>query len=40
MMRADDLTLHIYPIKTEMNGTQQIPTSHVYYKDGSELMCS
>ena len=36
-MRADALNLHVYPAGTEMTGTKQIPTSHVYYKDESEL---
>ena len=37
MMRADTLNLHVYPVRTKMNGTQQTPTSHVYSKDNSKL---
>ena len=37
IMRADALKSHVYHIRTEMNGTQQIPTSHVYYKEESKL---
>ena len=37
MMRADALNSHVYPIRTEMTVTKQIPTSHVCYKDESEL---
>ena len=37
MMRDDALNSHIYPVRTEMNGTQQIPTSNVYYMDKSKL---
>ena len=37
MMRADALNLHVYPVRTEMNGTQQISTLHVYSKEKSEL---
>ena len=29
MMKADALNLRVYPIRTEMNATKQIPTSHV-----------
>ena len=36
-MRADDLNSYIYPLRTEINGKQQIPTSHVYSKKESEL---
>ena len=36
-MRADALNLHVYPVRTEMNATKQIPTSHVYSKDDSKL---
>ena len=36
-MRDDALNSHIYPVRTEMNGTQQISTSNVYYMDKSEL---
>ena len=37
MTRSDALNLHVYPVITEMNGTQQILTSHVYSMDESEL---
>ena len=37
MMRADSLNLHVYPVRTEMNDTQHILTSHVYYKDEIKL---
>ena len=37
MMRADALNSHIYPVRTEMNGTEPIPTSHIYSKDKSKL---
>ena len=37
MMRADALNSHVYPISTEMDGTQNITTSHVYSKGKSEL---
>ena len=37
MMRSDALNSHAYLVRTEMNGTQQISTSHVYSKDNSEL---
>ena len=36
-MISDVLNLHVYPIRTQMNGTQKIPTSRVYYKDEIEL---
>ena len=29
MMRADDLNSHIYPVRTEMTATKQIPTLHI-----------
>ena len=32
MMRDDDLNLHGFPLRTEMTGTQQIPTSHVFLR--------
>ena len=37
MMSADALNSHVYPVRTEMNGTQQIPTLHVYSKDEIKL---
>ena len=37
MMRVDVLNLHVYPVRTEITGTKQIPTSHVCSTDGSEL---
>ena len=37
MMRADVLNLHVYPIRIEMTGTKQIPTSHVCSTDDSKL---
>ena len=36
MMRADVLNFQVYPVRTEMTGTQQIPISHVFYTDESE----
>ena len=32
MMRADDLNLHAYPVRTKMTGTKQIPVLHVCSK--------
>ena len=29
MMRADALNSHVYPVRTQIIGTQQIPISHV-----------
>ena len=37
MMRADDLNLHGYPVRTEMTATKHILTSHVFYIDESKL---
>ena len=37
MMRADALNSHIYPVRTEMTGTKQIPISHVFPTDEIEL---
>ena len=37
MMRSDTLNSHIYPVRTEINGTQQVPIAHVYSNDKSEL---
>ena len=37
MIRADALNLHIYPVRMEMNGTKQIPTSDIYFKENSGL---
>ena len=37
MMRADALNLHIYPVRTEMTATKQIPNSHVCSTDKSKL---
>ena len=36
MMRSDTFNLHVDPIRTEMTGTQKIPTSHVCDLDESE----
>ena len=36
IMRADALNLHIYPVITEMNNTQQILTLHVCSTNESE----
>ena len=36
MMRDDALNLYVYPVRTEMNVTQQILISHFYSKDDSE----
>ena len=36
-MRADALNSQVYPVRMEMNGTQQIPTLHVCSNDKSEL---
>ena len=33
MMRADALNSHVYPVRTEMDGTQQIPNLYAYSKD-------
>ena len=30
MMRADVLNSHVYPVRTEMAGTKQIPISHIF----------
>ena len=37
MMRADALNLRVYPVKTEITGTQQIPTSQIYFTDNNKL---
>ena len=37
MMRSDALNLHVYPVRTQMNGTQNILTSNVYSKYKSKL---
>ena len=37
MMRADALNLHVYPVRTDMTGTKQIPTSHIFSTDEREL---
>ena len=37
MMIDDSLNSNIYPVRTEINGMQHIPTMHVYSKDESEL---
>ena len=29
MMRADALNSHVYPVRTEMTGTKQIPISNI-----------
>ena len=30
MMIADALNSHVYPVRTEMTTTKQIPTSHIF----------
>ena len=37
MMRSDSLNSHVYPVKTKMTATKQIPTSHVCSMDKIEL---
>ena len=37
MMRDDALNSCVYPVRTEMNATKHIPTSHVYSADESKL---
>ena len=37
MTRADSFNLHVYPVRTEMTATKQIPVSHVCSTDNSEL---
>ena len=37
MMRTDAVNLQVYPVITEVTGTQQIPTSHIYFTDDTEL---
>ena len=37
MMRADDLKSDNYPVRTDINATKQIPTSHVFSTDESKL---
>ena len=37
MMRADELNSENYPVRTERTGTKQIPTSHIFSTDESEL---
>ena len=36
MMIADALNPHHYPVRTEMTGMKQIPTSHVCFMDESK----
>ena len=36
-MRYDVFNLHVYPVRMEMTGTKQIPTSHVCSTDKSSL---
>ena len=36
MMRADDFNLHIYSVRLEITGMQQIPISHICYSYKSE----
>ena len=36
-MRADALNLHIYPVRTKMTATKQIPISHVFSTDKIKL---
>ena len=37
MMIDDALNSHVYPVRTEITATKQIPTSHVCYTDENEL---
>ena len=37
MLGAYALNLHFDPVRTEINGTQQIPISHIFYLEKSEL---
>ena len=37
MMRADALNLHDYPVRTDMTATKNIPISHIFSTDESEL---
>ena len=37
MMRYDTLSLHVYPVRTEITATKQIPTSHICSTDESKL---
>ena len=37
MMRSDALYSDNYPVRTEMTATEQIPASHVFSTDESEL---
>ena len=37
MMRADVINLHVYPVRTEITATKQIPILHVFSTDESEL---
>ena len=37
MMRADALKLHVYPVRTEMTATKQIPILHVFSTYKSKL---
>ena len=37
MMRSDALNLHVYPVRTEITDTKQIPISHVCSTEKSEL---
>ena len=37
MMKSDALNLHVYPVRTEITSTNQIPTSHVCSTDESKL---
>ena len=37
MMRSDAINVHVYPVRTEMTATKQIPTSRVCSTDKSKL---
>ena len=37
MMRADALNLHVYPVRTEITATKQIPVLHVCSTDDMKL---
>ena len=32
-MRDDAINSHVYPVRTEMTGTKQIPISHIFSID-------
>ena len=37
MMRADAFNSQVYPVRTEITGTQHIPTSHIYFTENTKL---